>query len=136
MSTRIRVWLGIAAVLGFVAAAFARHKPDKAYGFKATVASAGTLDAMQLEAAGRVALESAADAMERRDLERLKMLSTWVRRRAQVVLFGPSDLSALDLAIGCLDRSVSRSQALASLAKLSKGKLLIPAHTVCDEAQE
>jgi hypothetical protein len=74
--------------------------------------------------------------MERRDLERLRMLSRWVRERAQVVLFGPSDLRALDLAIGCLDRSVSRSQALASFAKMGRGKLLVPARTVCEEVQE
>jgi hypothetical protein len=135
VNTRIRLWVAIALVLGFVAAAVVRQRQDKSHGFK-PAPSAGGLDAMQLEAAGRVALESAADAMERHDLSRLKMLSKWVRGRAQVVLFGPSDLSALDLAIGCLDRSVSRSQALASLGKLSKGKLLIPARTVCEEAEQ
>ncbi len=135
MNPRIRLWVAIALLLGFVAAAFARQKSDKTLGFK-PAPSAGGLDAMQLEAAGRVALESAADAMERRDLERLKMLSKWVRGRAQVVLFGPSDLGALDLAIGCLDRSVSRSEALASLAKLGKGKLSIPARSLCEETPE
>jgi hypothetical protein len=136
MSTRIRIWLGIAALLGFVAAAVARQSQGNATGFKSVVPSAGGLDAMQLEAAGRVAMESAADAMERRDLERLRMLSTWVRGRAQVVLFGPGDLGALDLAIGCLDHSVSRADALTSLKKLPKGKLLIPARSLCEDAQQ
>jgi hypothetical protein len=135
VNAKIRVWLGVAALFGFVAAALARYKQDKPPDFK-PAASAGGLDAMQLEAAGRVALESAADAMERRDLTRLKMLSTWVRGRAQVVLFAADDLSALDLSIGCLDHSVSRRQALASFEKLGKCKLLIPARTVCDEADE
>ncbi len=134
MSTRIRVWLGIAALLAFVAAAVARQKQDKGHGFKS--APSNGLDAMQLEAAGRVALESAADAMERRDLERLRMLSRWVRERFEVVLFVPNDLSALDLAIGCLDHSMSRSQAAASFAKMGKAKLLIPARTLCEEMQE
>lgn len=135
MSARVRVWVGIALLLGFVAAAFARHKDDKSHGFKPAARSGG-LDAMQLEAAGRVAMESAADAMERRDLERLKMLSRWVRERFPVVLFAPNDLSALDLAIGCLDRSVSGSQASAGFEKMRKGKLLIQARTLCEELRE
>lgn len=91
---------------------------------------------MQLEAAGRVALESAADAMERHDLQRLKMLSVWVRGRAQVVLFQPNDLSALDLAIGCLERSVSPTQAVESLKKMTSGKLLVRARVLCSEQPE
>ena len=64
------------------------------------------------------------------------MLSRWVRERAQVVLFKPNDLSALDLAIGCLDRSVPPQEAVASLKKLSSGKLLMPASTLCSELHE
>jgi hypothetical protein len=89
------------------------------------------LDATQLASARRVALESAAEAMDRRDLERLKMLSRWVRERAQVVLFEESDLTALDLAIGCLDRSVASAKALAELDELESGTLVLPARGVC-----
>lgn len=127
-----RVWFVALALLGFVVA-FACRSESRATGFKSKPAASGELDAMQLEAAGRVALESAADAMERRDLERLRMLSHWVRERAQVVLFQPDDLSALDLAIGCLDRSVSPSEGVASLQKLSSSKLLLSARSVCAE---
>jgi len=129
-----RVWFTALALLGF-AVAFACRSESKSFVPK-PASSAGELDAMQLEAAGRVALESAADAMERHDLERLKMLSRWVRGRAQVVLFKPNDLSALDLAIGCLDRSVAPSQAMTQLAKLSSGKLIVRAKVVCSEQPE
>ena len=120
-------------MVGF-AVAFACRSESKPYPAKPL--ASGELDAMQLEAAGRVALESAADAMVRHDLQRLKMLSVWVRGRAQVVLFQPNDLSALDLAIGCLDRSVSPSQAAASLQKLTSGKLLTPTRVLCSEQPE
>lgn len=122
------------ALLGF-AVAFACRNESNSFAPK-PAASAGELDAMQLEAAGRVALESAADAMERHDLQRLKMLSRWVRERAQVVLFQPNDLSALDLAIACLDRSVAPSQALPQLAKLTSGKLIVRAKVLCSEQPE
>jgi len=127
-----RVWFVAVALLGFVVA-FACRSESRATGFKNKPVASGELDAMQLEAAGRVALESAADAMERRDLERLRMLSHWVRERAQVVLFQPDDLSALDLAIGCLDHSVPVNQAAASLQQLSSGKLRLSARGVCSE---
>lgn len=120
--------------MGF-AVAFACRSESKSFAPK-PAGSTGELDAMQLEAAGRVAMESAADAMERHDLQRLKMLSRWVRERAQVVLFQPNDLSALDLAIGCLDRSVPPSQALPQLAKLSSGKLIVRAKVLCSEQAE
>ena len=135
MSPKQRVWIATLALVGF-AVAFACRGEGKSTGFKSKPAVSGELDGMQLEAAGRVALESAADAMERRDLERLRLLSRWVRERAQVVLFQPNDLSALDLAIGCLDHSVRPSQAVASLQKLTSGKLLTPARNLCSELPE
>ena len=130
-----RVWFTTLALAGF-AVAFACRSESRSTGFKAKPAVSGELDGMQLEAAGRIALESAADAMERRDLERLRLLSRWVRERAQVVLFQPNDLSALDLAIGCLDHSVRPSEAVASLEKLTAGKLLTPARNLCSELAE
>jgi len=128
-----RVWFTVVALVGF-AVAFACRSESKPYPAKPL--ASGELDGMQLEAAGRVALESAADAMERHDLQRLKMLSVWVRGRAQVVLFQPNDLSALDLAIGCLERKVSPSQALESLKKMSSGKLLVRTRVLCSEQPE
>lgn len=134
VSATQRVWFTALALLGF-AVAFACRSESKSFAPK-PAGSAGELDAMQLEAAGRVAMESAADAMERHDLQRLKMLSVWVRGRAQVVLFQPNDLSALDTAIACLERSVPPSQAITSLAKLSSGKLIVRAKVLCSEQLE
>lgn len=133
MSPTQRVWFTVVALVGF-AVAFACRNESKPYPAKPL--ASGELDAMQLEAAGRVALESAADAMERHDLQRLKMLSVWVRGRAQVVLFQPHDLSALELAIACLERSVSPSQAQESLKKLSSSKLLVRTRVLCSEQPE
>ena len=70
------------------------------------------LDGMELTAARRVGLESARDAMERGDLKRLKMLSVWVRSRAQVVLLEPQDVESLDRAIACLENNSTRSAEL------------------------
>ena len=135
MSAKQRVWIVTLALLGFVVA-FACRSEGGSTGFRAKPVVSGELDAMQLEAAGRIALESAADAMERRDLERLRLLSRWVRERAQVVLFQPDDLSALDLAIGCLDHSVPPTQAVATLGKMTSGKLLTPARNMCSDLPE
>ena len=135
MSAKQRVWIATLALLGFVIA-FACRSESGSTGFRPKPVASGELDGMQLEAAGRVALESAADAMERRDLERLRLLSRWVRERAQVVLFQPNDLSALDLAIACLDHSVPPRQAVDTLQKLTSGKLLIPARNLCSDLLE
>ena len=67
---------------------------------------------MERSAARRVGLESTIDAMRRGDLNRLKMLSVWARTRAQVALFEADDLSSLDLAIECLDGSMTHAERL------------------------
>ena len=89
------------------------------------------LDGMQRTAARRVGLESAIDAMQRRDLNRLKMLSVWARTRTQVALFEADDLSSLDAAIACLDGSLARADRQAALDKIASGSLLKPASDVC-----
>jgi hypothetical protein len=94
------------------------------------------LDGMELTAARRVGLESAADAMQRGDLERLRMLSVWVRRRAQVVLLEPADLDALDHAVACLADSSARAKELAALQELKTGALLKPARELCGRDAE
>lgn len=91
----------------------------------------GAMDGMEQTAARRVGLESAADAMRRRDLQRLKMLGVWVRGRARVVLFEPDDLKALDLAITCLDGSLAPSERATALDQIKSGKLIRPARALC-----
>jgi len=104
-------------------------KSDQGY----PVPSASGLDGMQLSSARRVALESAIAAMQRRDLQRLKQLSIWVRNRAQVAILEPDDLAALDVAIQCLEAVSAPSDALASLDQVKSGRLKQPAQTLCRE---
>jgi hypothetical protein len=116
------VWLAL-AVLGLPGChhdSFIEEKRD-----------GSVLDGMELTAARRVGLASAADAMQQRDLKRLKMLSTWVRHRAQVVLLDPDDLASLDLAITCLDDSLAKDEREAVLDRIKTGKLREPARAVC-----
>jgi hypothetical protein len=89
------------------------------------------MDGMERSAARRVGLESTIDAMRRGDLNRLKMLSVWARTRAQVALFEADDLSSLDLAIECLDGSMTHADRLAALDKIKSGQLLKPARELC-----
>jgi hypothetical protein len=126
---RARVW---AVVLGALISAPAcqresASKTDQGY----PAPSASGLDGMQLSSARRVALQSATAAMQRRDLERLKQLSIWVRNRAQVAILEPDDLAALDLAIQCLESVSAPTDALSSLDQIKSGKLKQPAQTLC-----
>ena len=109
-----------------------RHEPSPA----ARAHADGGLDGMELSAATRVGLESATDAMERRDLKRLKMLSVWVRGRAQVVLFTPDDLRSLDLAITCLEGGLSRSERTAAFDEIKTGQLSKAARSLCLDDEE
>lgn len=102
----------------------------------AASASAGKLDKMQLSSARRVALESATAAMERHDLQRLKQLDVWVKTRAQVAIFEPDDLRALELAISCLEHVPPPPEALAQLAQLKSGGLRAPARAACGSASQ
>jgi hypothetical protein len=119
-----RIWSLI--VLGVVGGPCACHH-DQTDGKRDPAA----LDGMERAAARRVGLESAIDAMHRGDLNRLKMLGVWARTRAQVVLFETDDLSSLDLAIECLDGSLTQADRLTALDKIKSGQLLKPARELC-----
>lgn len=112
-----------------------RSEPEKSGKGAAASASAGKLDGMQFSSARRVALESATAAMQRHDLERLKQLNVWVRNRAQVALFEPDDLKALELAIACLEHVPPPSDALAELGQLKSGSLRGAARSACGGAK-
>jgi hypothetical protein len=131
MGCRIRARTA-AALLGALISVSAcrRESAGKSHhGFPAP--SSSGLDGMQLSSARRVALESATAAMKRRDLERLKQLNVWVRNRAQVAILEPDDLTALDLAIQCLEQVSPSNAALTSLDQLQSGSLKQPARSVC-----
>jgi hypothetical protein len=99
--------------------------------FPPTAASGEELDGMQLAAGRRVALETAVMAMQHRDLQRLKQLRTWVHHRATVPLLEPADLTALDLAIECLEPSANTTELAARLEQMETGTLRSPAQIMC-----
>jgi hypothetical protein len=121
-----RVWRRAALVALAVAGPLGacHHDPEKKR-------DPAAMDGVQRTAARRVGLESAIDAMQRGDLNRLKMLGVWARTRTQVALFDADDLSSLDVAIACLDGSLARADRQAALDKIQSGQLLKPASDLC-----
>jgi hypothetical protein len=133
MSRAVRLWLCL-TLCGSVAACQRENGADT--GKSATPSGSGErLDRMQLSSARRVALQSASEAMNSGDLQRLKQLSVWVRERADVSIFEPDDLEALDLAISCLEQSSAAGSALEHLAALDSGTLRKPARELCSSKQ-
>lgn len=61
------------------------------------------LDGMERNSANRIAVESALEAIAKRDLAGLRMLRLWVQKRALEPLWAPEDLRTLDQAIACLE---------------------------------
>ena len=125
---RIRVLGGLSAALfGAAALSSSCHQEEK----PAPTTDKTVLDGMQLSAARRVGLESAVDALQRGDLQRLEMLRTWSLGRAQVALFSEEDLASLDLGIACLDGSLAPSDRPAAAKQLRAGQLRQPARGLC-----
>jgi len=89
------------------------------------------LDGMERFAARSVSIETAIDAMQQRDLKKLKMLSVWVQKRDKTVLISPDDLSALDLAIECLEQKLTQDERIAALDAIKSGKLKEATREVC-----
>jgi hypothetical protein len=121
------VFLGLLAIAGLACQGRGSHDTKR---------DPAVLDGMELAAAKRVGLESAADALRRGDLKQLKMLSVWARTRAQVVLLAPADLESLDRAIACLEQDSTRASQLAALAALETGTLRAPARELCQRDPE
>jgi hypothetical protein len=103
---------------------------------KLTTASATgsgqVLDGMQLDSARRVALESAKEAMEARNGERLQQLRKWVEGRASVPVFPHDDLAALDLAIACLEQPEPPADLEEQLEQAKTSKLAESARRACE----
>jgi len=89
------------------------------------------LDGMERFAARSVSIETAIDAMQQRDLKKLKMLSVWVQKRDMTVLIGPVDLRALDLAIECLEQKLTQEERIAALDAIKSGQLREATREVC-----
>ena len=94
------------------------------------------LDGMERFAARSVSIETAIDAMQERDLKKLKMLSVWVQKRDKTILLAPDDLSSLDLAIECLEQKLTQDERIAALDEIKSGKLKPAAREVCIEEQD
>jgi len=94
------------------------------------------MDGMERFAARSVSIETAIDAMQQRDLNKLKMLSVWVQKRDKTVLLTPDDLSSLELAIECLEQKLSQDERSAALDEIKSGKLKAAAREVCIEEAE
>lgn len=103
---------------------------------KLTTASATgsgqVLDGMQLDSARRVALESAKEAIQAGDVERLHQLRKWVEGRASVPVFPTADLAALDVAIACLEKTTTPEEAEEQLEVAKGSKLESRARRACE----
>ncbi|MET0792701.1 MAG: hypothetical protein ABW061_14365 [Polyangiaceae bacterium] len=94
------------------------------------------MDGLERYTRRTVSLETAIDAIEQRDLKKLKMLSVYVRNRDKTALFSEDDLSSLDLAIECLGGGKSQDERRAALDEIHSGKLKNSAREACIEEQE
>ncbi|MEI9950308.1 MAG: hypothetical protein WDO74_15345 [Pseudomonadota bacterium] len=123
----IRRTLALGAALSLLACQDAKEKPIRGS------RSVRPLDGMERFAARSVSIETAIDAMQERDLNKLKMLSVWVQKRDKTILLTPDDLSSLDLAIGCLEQKLTQAERKLALEGIKSGKLKAPAREVCIE---
>jgi hypothetical protein len=99
-------------------------------------AGARAMDGLERYTRRTVSLETAIDAIEQRDVKKLKMLSVYVRNRDKTALFSEDDLRSLDLAIECLEDSMSQEERSAVLDQIHSGKLKKTAREACLEERE
>jgi hypothetical protein len=99
-------------------------------------AGARPMDGLERYTRRTVSLETAVDAIEQRDVKKLKMLSVYVRNRDKTALFSEDDLSSLDLAIECLEGAKSQEERTAALDEIKSGKLKKSAREACLEEPE
>jgi hypothetical protein len=105
------------------------ERPSRADG----TGGARPMDGLERYTRRTVSLETAIDAIEQRDVKKLKMLAVYVRNRDKTALFSVDDLSSLDLAIECLEGSKSEEERSAALAEIKTGSLKKAARQACLE---
>ncbi len=125
--------VGACAVFGL--AACQKDAPSHADGASGT-SSARPMDGLERYTRRTVSLETAIDAIEQRDVKKLKMLSVYVRNRDKTALFSEDDLSSLDLAIECLEGNKTQEERSAALDEIQSGKLKKAAREACLDEQE
>ena len=126
-------WLRRAALLGAVATAISgcqKERPNRGN------RTERPLDGMERFAARSVSMETAIDAIEQRDVKKLKMLSVWVRKRDKTALMSADDLKSLDLAIECLEGAKTQAERSVALDQIESGKLKAPARAACIEERD
>lgn len=94
------------------------------------------LDGLERFTAQSVSVETAIQAMQDRDLKKLKMLGVWVRNRDKTVLMTQDDLRSLDLAIACLEGQKSADERSTELDEIKSGKLKQPTSALCLQEEE
>lgn len=95
-------------------------------------AGARPMDGMEKRAAGRAASESAREAMQKRDLRSLRMIRTYVLKRADEPLLPKEDLLLIDLGIQCLELGPAGSKAARGLlARVKDTKLARATRQAC-----
>lgn len=94
------------------------------------------MDGLERFTAQSVSVETAIQAMQDRDLKKLKMLGVWVRNRDKKVLMSKDDLRSLDLAIACLEGQKSADERSAELDEITSGKLKEPTSALCLQEEE
>jgi hypothetical protein len=90
------------------------------------------MDGMEKRAAGRAASESARTAMEKHDLRELRMIRTYVLKRADEPLLPPEDVLLIDVGIQCLELGPAGAEAARGLlARVKESKLARATRTAC-----
>ncbi len=99
-------------------------------------AGARAMDGLERYTRAPCPLETAIDAIEQRDVKKLKMLSVYVRNRDKTALFSEDDLSSLDLPSNALEGGKSPEERRDALDEIQSGKLKKAAREACLEEQE
>jgi hypothetical protein len=123
---------GAIALIGLTVPACQAERPNRSDGSS----GARAMDGLERYTRRTVSLETAIDAIEQRDVKKLKMLSVYVRNRDKTALFSEDDLSSLDLAIECLDGAKSKEERTEALDAIKSGKLKKAAAQACLEVTE
>jgi hypothetical protein len=122
--------LGLALCL--LTLAFAQVACQQDRSASAPDAGGRPMDGMEKRAAGRAASESARTAMEKRDLRELRMIRTYVLKRADEPLLPPEDVLLIDLGIQCLELGPAGSEAARGmLGRVKESKLARATRTAC-----
>ena len=125
-------WLRRGTALSALSFVIACHKQEP----EQKERPARAMDGLERYTARTVSIETAIDAMQQRDAQKLKMLGVWVRKRDKTVLLTADDLRSLDLAVECIESNPSKEQRLAALDLIKSGKLKAAARDLCLNEQD